>query len=88
MRILARLGTSIMVILLFQPVQATARTATAAERNACIARIQPRIDEIDARMRAGYAADEGERLKARRRKLEDARSKCSEVKTSERVKAP
>jgi hypothetical protein len=75
-----RASTFITVAMLLLPAFATARTATSAERNACLARIQPKIDEIDARMRLGYSADEGERLKARRRKLEEARSKCSEVK--------
>jgi hypothetical protein len=72
--------TFIMAALLLQPVHAIARTATAAERNACLAKIQPKIDEIDARMRTGYSAEEGERLKARRHKLEEARARCSRVK--------
>jgi hypothetical protein len=75
-----RASTFITVAMLLLPTYATARTATAAERNSCLARIQPKIDEIDSRMRMGYSADEGERLKARRRKLEEARTKCGEVK--------
>lgn len=82
MKFTARLCTSITVAMLLLPAYSTARTATAAERNACLARIQPKIDEIDSRMRTGYSADEGERLKARRRKLEEARTQCSEVKGS------
>jgi hypothetical protein len=53
-----------------------ARTATKAERAACEAKIQSRIDAIDSRMRAPYSADDGERLRERRRKLEDARANC------------
>ena len=73
-------STIITVALLLAPAYAIARTATAAERKACLAKIQPRIDEIDARMRTGYSTEEGERLMARRHKLEEARAKCSEVK--------
>lgn len=53
-----------------------ARTATAAERAACEARIQPRIDAINARLRAGYTAREGETLRAQRRKLEARLAAC------------
>jgi hypothetical protein len=53
-----------------------ARTATKAERAACEAKIQSKIDAIDSRMRAPYSADDGERLRERRRKLEDARASC------------
>ena len=81
MKIPASLQPIIAAALLLPPACATARTATAAEREACVARIQPKIDEIDARMRAGYSGEEGERLKARRRKLEQARANCSEVKS-------
>jgi hypothetical protein len=55
---------------------AQARTATAVERAACEARVQPRIDIIDSKLRAGYTAREGERLKAQRKKLEVARVNC------------
>jgi hypothetical protein len=53
-----------------------ARTATKAERAACEAKIQNKMDAIDSRMRAPYSADDGERLRERRRKLEVARASC------------
>ena len=53
-----------------------ARTATHAERAACEAKIQRRIDAIDSRMRTPYSAEDGERLRERRRKLEEARASC------------
>jgi hypothetical protein len=53
-----------------------ARTATHAERVACEAKIQSKIDAIDSRMRAPYDAEDGERLRERRRKLEEARASC------------
>ena len=53
-----------------------ARTATNAERAACESVVQKKIDAIDARMRSPYATDEGERLRERRRKLEEARANC------------
>jgi uncharacterized protein len=52
------------------------RTATSAERAACEAKVQSKIDAIDSRMRAPYTTDEGERLRERRRKLEEARANC------------
>ena len=52
------------------------RTATHAERAACEAKIQAKIDAIDSRMRAPYDSDEGERLRERRRKLEESRAAC------------
>ena len=58
------------------PSGAAARTATTAEREACVAKIQPKIDAIDSRLRAGYSASEGERLKQQRRKLLDKREAC------------
>jgi uncharacterized protein len=58
---------------------AIARTATAAERAACEAKIQPKIDQIDARMRSKYSAREGERLRERRRQLEADRANCRKV---------
>ena len=54
----------------------SARTATNAERAACEAKIQSRIDKIDSRMRAPYSLQEGERLRERRRQLEVARANC------------
>jgi uncharacterized protein len=60
---------------------ASGRTATAAERSACEARLQERIDVIDSKLRAGYSAQEGERLKERRRKLEAERANCRQVKS-------
>jgi hypothetical protein len=62
-------------------ITADARTATAAERAACAARIQPKIDAIDAKLRAGYSVTEGEYLLEKRRKLEDALAKCRTVLT-------
>ena len=59
------------------PVQA--RTATTAERAACEARIQPRMDGINSKLRAGYTAREGERLRAQRRKLEAQLAACRVV---------
>lgn len=53
-----------------------ARTATRGERAACEAKIQSKIDAIDSRMRTPYSAGEGERLRERRRKLEEARASC------------
>jgi hypothetical protein len=53
-----------------------ARTATRSERAACEAKIQSKIDAIDSRMRAPYGAEDGERLRERRRKLEEQRASC------------
>jgi len=53
-----------------------ARTATTAEREACVAALQKRIDAIDARMRQPYAGREGERLREKRDQLEKAREAC------------
>lgn len=58
---------------------AHSRTATAAERSACEAKVQERIDAIDSRLRAGYSARDGERLKERRRKLEEERARCRQA---------
>lgn len=55
------------------------RTATAAERSACEAKLQEKIDAIDSKLRAGYSAPEGERLKERRRKLEVERARCRQA---------
>jgi hypothetical protein len=62
------------------PVTAQTRTATAAERAACDARIQQKIDAIDSRMRVEYTGPEGERLKEKRRKLETERYNCRKTK--------
>lgn len=59
---------------------ALGRTATAAERSACEAKLRQRIDAIDSKLRAGYPVQEGERLKERRRKLESERAQCRQVK--------
>jgi uncharacterized protein len=53
-----------------------ARTATNAERAACMTKIQSKIDAIDQRMRVPYDVREGERLRERRRHLEEARANC------------
>jgi uncharacterized protein len=53
-----------------------ARTATTVERKTCEAKIQPKLDAIDSRLRAGYSASEGEQLKQRRRKLMEQREAC------------
>jgi hypothetical protein len=61
------------------PADAGTRTATSAERAACEAKIQPRLDAIDAKMRSGYRAREGEALKEKRRKLVAERAACAKV---------
>ena len=55
---------------------AHARTASAAERAACEAKIRPKLDVIESRLRAGYSAREGESLRAQRRKLEAQLLRC------------
>lgn len=72
----ALLGISVGI----PPTAAQSRTATAAEREACEARIQARIDSIDSQMRTTYKAREGERLKEKRRKLEQQRYGCRKTK--------
>lgn len=62
------------------PAAGQTRTATAAERAACEARIQQKIDAIDSRMRVEYTGPEGERLKEKRRKLETERYNCRKSK--------
>lgn len=62
------------------PSSAQTRTATAAERAACESKIQEKIDAIDSKMRTTYTAREGERLKERRRKLQDQRYECRNTK--------
>ena len=73
MKPLARL---MILVPLIAATAAQARTATAAERAACEAKIQGKIDAIDSRMRAPYGAEDGERLRERRRKLEEQRAGC------------
>lgn len=75
MKLLAPLLLLVLLIDLSLP-STQARTATNAERAACESKIQSRIDAIDARMRAPYTTDEGERLRERRRKLEAERADC------------
>ncbi len=55
------------------------RTATTAERIACEAKIQPKLDTIESKLRAGYSARQGESLRAQRRKLEEQRLRCRKV---------
>jgi hypothetical protein len=79
---LMRILTSAMFALLLSgvmPSTAIARTATAAERAACEAKIQRKIDQIDARMRSKYSAREGERLREQRRQFEADRANCRKV---------
>jgi hypothetical protein len=74
-----KLPASLMILVPLIDLAATpsqARTATHAERAACEAKIQSKIDAIDSRMRAPYSAEDGERLRERRRKLEEARAQC------------
>ena len=56
-----------------------ARTATTAERAACEAKIQPKLDLIESRLRAGYSLREGETLRAQKRKLEEQIAGCRKV---------
>jgi hypothetical protein len=80
-----RLPTSLIILVSLVDLAATpsqARTATHAERAACEAKIQSKIDAIDSRMRAPYGADDGERLRERRRKLEEARAQCRTARAS------
>lgn len=69
-----------LVLVFAVPAEAPARTATAAEREACEAKIQPKIDAIDSRLRGGYSASEGERLKQQRRKLVEKRDACRRIR--------
>ena len=74
-----KLLTLLIFLVLLTDLSATSsatRTATNAERVACESKIQEKIDAVDARMRAPYTTDEGERLRDRRRKLEEARANC------------
>ena len=65
------------------PAEAGTRTATSAEKAACEARLQPRIDAVDAKLRAGYRAREGNVLREKRRKLEIERAACGKVSYAE-----
>ena len=80
-----------LVILLslsgFAPAPGQARTATQAERAACEAKIQSKIDAIDSRMRVPYGAEDGERLRERRRKLEEQRANCRTKNEATRASA-
>jgi hypothetical protein len=74
-----KLPASLIILVSLIDLAATpseARTATRAERAACEAKIQRKIDAIDSRMRAPYGAEDGERLRERRRKLEEQRARC------------
>jgi uncharacterized protein len=74
-----KLLASLIVLVLLIDLAVTsspARTATNAERAACEAKIQSKIDAIDSRMRVPYSSDEGESLRERRRKLEESRANC------------
>lgn len=64
---------------------AGARSATRDERAACEAAVQRKIDAIDARMRAAYGVREGERMRERRRRLEEQRADCRTVDDSTRA---
>jgi len=68
-----------MLTVLLLPLASPARTATAKERAACEAKIQSQIDSIDSKLRGGYSAAEGERLRERRRKLEEKRAGCRTI---------
>ena len=71
--------TAVSMLATWAPATLDARTATTAEKAACEAKIQPRIDRIDARLRAGYSAKEGERLRADRRRLQVEKAACRRV---------
>jgi hypothetical protein len=58
---------------------AHARTATTAERTACEAKIRPKLDRIESRLRAGYTAREGETLREQQRKLEAELLNCRKI---------
>lgn len=71
---------AILVSSLLASASGQARTATAKERHACEAKAQQKIDAIDSKLRAGYSPRDGERLKERRRKLEDERARCRQAR--------
>jgi hypothetical protein len=71
------LGALLISVMLMPDAQA--RTATTAERKACEAKIQPKLDEIDSRLRGGYSGELGERLKDRRRRLGAEKAACRKV---------
>ena len=59
--------------------QAARRAARAKEREKikrCRDRIRSQIDRINSRMRSGYSASQGIRLRERRRELERRKSDC------------
>ena len=58
---------------------AVARTATTAERIECEAKIRPKIDRIESRLRAGHSLREGETLRAQLWKLEVQLLNCRKV---------
>lgn len=80
MRLSALVIPVVLVIAGISTSTAQTRTATAAERAACEAKVQKKIDAIDSRMRAEYSGPEGERLKEKRRKLEAERYDCRKAK--------
>jgi hypothetical protein len=69
----------IALTMLAAAMRTDARPATSTERAACEAKLDRKIDAISAKLRSGYSADEGERLKARRRKLEAEKAGCRRV---------
>jgi hypothetical protein len=73
------LATLLLAVIALQIAPASARTATTAERLACERPLQDQIDAIHDRMRTGYGAREGERLKERLRHLEEARRRCRTI---------
>jgi hypothetical protein len=79
MKVRTRIPCLVFLAAMMVPVVAGARTATTSERTACEARIQPRIDAINSKLRAGYTVQEGERLKNQRRKLAEQLANCRKV---------
>jgi hypothetical protein len=82
MKLFASLIFLVLLVDLAMPTGET-RTATNAERAACEAKIQNKIDAIDSRMKVPYSSEDGERLRERRRKLEEARANCRTRKGSD-----
>ena len=80
MKLFPLITPMLLVTASISPAIAQTRTATAAERAACEAKIQQKIDAIDSRMRVEYTRPEGERLKEKRRKLEAERYNCRKTK--------
>jgi hypothetical protein len=81
MKLFGSLIVLVLLVDLATPARET-RTATNAERAACEAKIQSKIDAIDSRMKMPYGSEDGERLRERRRKLEEARASCRTRKGS------